>query len=284
MKPASFEYFAPSTIGATLELLKTHREDAKLLAGGQSLVPMLNFRIARFKCLVDINGVSDLSYIRLDDDLLRIGALTRYRAIENSPKVEKAAPLLSEATKSVAHLPVRTRGTIGGSLAHADPAAEYPAVLMALGATVVVQSHLQERHISAEDFIRGLFTTALEPDELITEIRIPTASPNQLFAFEEFARRPGDLALMGIAVHLEIKGDVVEDAKIAAFGGRDGACRVPTSEKLLIGRTRSTLDIERVAAATSSIPVHSDTHATEALRRHLAVTLAHRALLRALAT
>jgi carbon-monoxide dehydrogenase medium subunit len=283
MKPAAFEYFAPSTIGATLDLLDTYREDAKLLAGGQSLVPMLNFRIARFKCLVDINAVTALSYIRTDDGFLRIGAMARYRAIENSPDVATAAPLLSEATKSVAHLPVRTRGTIGGSLAHADPAAEYPAVLMALGATIVVQSRRGERRIAALDFIKGLFYTALEPDELITEIQIPMALPNQRFGFGEFSRRPGDLAIMGIAACLELRNNVVEDVRIAAFGGRDGACRLTTSEQLLIGLNCTSRDIERAAAAAADVPTQSDIHATDALRKHLATTLTRRALSQALA-
>ena len=283
MKPAPFEYFAPTTVEGTLELLDTYRDDAKLLAGGQSLVPMLNFRIARFACLIDINAVTALSYIRTDDDCLRIGAMTRYRAIEYSPEVATAAPLLSRATKSVAHLPIRTRGTIGGSLAHADPAAEYPAVLMALGATIIVQNCRRERRISALDFIRGLFRTALEPDELITEIQIPVALPSQHFGFEEFSRRPGDLAIMGIAACLELRNDVLEDVRIAAFGGRDGACRLPTAERLLIGLTGTPLNIERASAAAAEVPAQSDIHATEALRKHLATTLTRRALSQALA-
>src|SRR5277367_2834597 len=156
MKPAPFEYFSPKTTKAALELLAAHGGDARILAGGQSLVPLLNFRMARFKYLIDINEIPELAYIKLESDVLRIGALTRYRTIETSQIVAAAAPLLFEATKSVGHLPIRTRGTIGGSLAHADPAAEYAAVTLALDGRVVLQSENAVRTLDASDFIQGM--------------------------------------------------------------------------------------------------------------------------------
>jgi carbon-monoxide dehydrogenase medium subunit len=255
-----------------------------VLAGGQSLVPILNFRLARFKFLIDINNVAELSYIVVESGLLRIGALTRYRAIENSAVVADAAPLLALATKSVGHLPIRTRGTIGGSLAHADPAAEYPAVLLALNATIVVRSQRCERLIAAGDFIKGVFETALESDELLTEIRIPVTTRNQRFGFEEFSRRPGDLAIMGVAACVEFDGDRIEHARIVVFGGSDGACRVSAAETALLGSVGTSGDIERASVAAASAQTQSDVHATAALRTHLATALTRRALSSALAT
>src|SRR5581483_11935106 len=173
MKPASFDYLAPSTVGETLELLERYGEDGKILAGGQSLVPMLNFRLTKFGYLIDINNLAELSYVDEDRGVLRIGALTRHRTIENSNIVAKAAPLLATAAKWVAHPPVRTRGTVGGSLAHCDPAAEYPAVLLALDAKILLRNRTNARLIPADEFIKGVFETALEPQELLTEIQVP---------------------------------------------------------------------------------------------------------------
>jgi carbon-monoxide dehydrogenase medium subunit len=278
MKPAAFEYFSPKTTKAALELLAAHRSDARILAGGQSLVPLLNFRMARFKYLIDINEIPELSYIRCDNDTLCIGALTRYRTIETSPIVADAAPLLAEATKSVGHLPVRTRGTIGGSLAHADPAAEYAAVMLALDGRVVLHSKDSERTLEVGEFIQGMFTTALAADEMLVEVRVPRARSNQIFGFEEFARRPGDLAMMGIALRLDLDGDRVETARIVALGGEDGACRIPEAEAKIENRPLSSDRIEEAGRAAASIHAHTDVHATAALRQHLCGALVTRVL------
>lgn len=278
MKPAAFEYFAPKTTKAALELLTVHRSDARILAGGQSLVPLLNFRMARFRYLIDINEISELSYIRVDGDTLCIGALTRYRAIETSPTVAAAAPLLAEATKWVGHLPVRTRGTIGGSLAHADPAAEYAAVMLALDGRVVLQSEDGVRTLAVSDFIQGMFTTALADDEMLIEVRVPRARSNQIFGFEEFARRPGDLAVMGIALRLDLDGERVETARIVALGGQDGACRIPEAEAEIENRPLSSERIENACRAAEGIHAHADVHATAALRQHLCGALLRRVL------
>ncbi len=282
MKPAPFDYLCPKEIGEALDLLQRHKEEARILAGGQSLVPILNFRLSRFGYLIDINRIPELSYIAVDNGILKIGAMTRYRAIENSAMVGAHAPLLAIATKSIAHLPVRSRGTIGGSLAHADPAAEYPAVLLALNGTIVVRNSARMREIKAADFLQGLFTTALEPDELLTEIRIPIARKDQAFGFEEFARRPGDLAIVGIAASLEFKGKSVGAARLAAFGVAGGAQRIAQAEDLLRDRPCSPEQIERAARAASGIATQSDVHATAKLRSHLAGVMTRRALTKAL--
>ncbi len=281
MKPAPFAYFRPESIAEVLTLLERHQDDAKILAGGQSLVPILNFRLNHVKHLIDINRVGELSFISVNESVLRIGAMTRYRTIENSSVVAAAAPLLAQATKSIAHLPIRTRGTIGGSVAHADPAAEYPAVLLALDATVVARNHAASREIAAADFFRGLFTTELSEDELLTEIRIPVARKTQAFGFEEFARRPGDLAIVGIAGRLDYAGAQVSAARVVVFGVEGGPQRIAEAEEELIGNRCDIEHIERAARAAAAISAQSDVHATGGLRKHLAGVLTRRVLCRA---
>ena len=178
MKPAPFDYVRAQSVDHALDVLAAGG-DVKALAGGQSLVPAMNFRLSRFERLLDLNPLAELAYIRLHAGELRIGALTRQRAIETSPLVREHAPLLAEATRHIAHAPIRSRGTIGGSLAHADPAAEDPAVMLALEAQFVLRSRSRERLVAAADFFRGVFTTALQPDELLTEIRIPDRPPRR---------------------------------------------------------------------------------------------------------
>lgn len=282
VKPAQFEYLCPKTSNAAIELLAQYGGDARILAGGQSLVPMLNFRIARFGYLIDINNIDELDYIRLDQGWLRLGALARYRTIEACPIVAQAAPLLSRATKFVAHLPIRTRGTVGGSLAHADPGAEYPAVMLALDAELVLRSTRAERIITIADFIQGMFTTALEPDELLVEVRLPIARGNQIFGFEEFARRPGDLAVIGVAVKIDLDAGRAANVRVVILGGPHGARRVPEAEAALEARQLGPDQIACASDAASRIEAHTDIHATDALRRHLAGVLTRRALTSAL--
>jgi carbon-monoxide dehydrogenase medium subunit len=281
MKPAPFQYCSPRTTEEALMLLRHHRGEARILAGGQSLVPILNFRLGRFAYLIDINGIEGLSYIRVAGDELRIGAMTRHRQIETSAVAKIHAPLLVEATRSIAHLPVRTRGTIGGSLAHADPAAEYPAILVALAGSVIARSRESEREIAASDLFQGMFTTALAPDELLVEIRIPALRKNQVFGFEEFARRPGDLAVVGVAASLDLAGELVETARVVAFGVEGSPRRVPEAERILQGKPWHDAPIEAAADAARGIPAETDIHATADLRRHLAGVLTRRVLMRA---
>ena len=278
MKPASFEYFSPVTTKAALALLAVHGSDARILAGGQSLVPLLNFRMARFKYIVDINNIPDLSYIKFDGDMLCIGAMTRYRTIEESPDAVSGAPLLVAATRRVAHLPIRTRGTIGGSLAHADPVGEYPAVMLALDAQVVLQSEAGMRTLEMRDLIQGVFTTAIAADEMLVEVRIPRARSNQTFEFEEIARRPGDYAIMGIALRFDLDGDLIETARIVALGGQNGACRIVEAEASIEKHPLSAERIEKACRAAAGIHVDTDLHATAELRQHLCSTLLKRVL------
>jgi len=201
MKPAPFEYHRPTTRGDALGLLTTHGGDAKPLAGGQSLIPAMNFRLATPAILVDLNAIGDLAYIRADETGdVRMGAMTRHATVERSDVIRRAAPLVHEAMPFIAHAAIRTRGTIGGSLAHADPAAELPAVMLALDARIRVESRAGAREIPASEFFTGLFSTALESGELLTEILIPLTRDNARagVAFQEFSRRRGDFALAGV--------------------------------------------------------------------------------------
>jgi carbon-monoxide dehydrogenase medium subunit len=208
MKPAPFEYLAPDSLAAALEALAAHGGEAKLLAGGQSLIPAMNFRLAQPAVLIDLNRVSELDFVeRQPDGSVRIGALTRQRRLERDPELARAAPLLAQALPHVAHPQIRNRGTFGGSLAHADPAAELPAVAVALGARLRLRSARGERWVPAEEFFLGLFTTALDPDEALVEAVLPAPPPRRGTAFLEIARRHGDYAQVGVAAWVTLAGD-----------------------------------------------------------------------------
>lgn len=282
MKPAAFTYLRPKGVDDVIALLAGFGDDAKIIAGGQSLVPILNFRLNRFKYLIDVAGLPDLRGIRFEDGDLVIGSATTYREIEFSPLVATHAPLLARATKFVAHLPIRTRGTIGGSIANFDPSAEYPAVLLALSARVVVKGPDGSRTIPADEFFVGLFTTALEPSELIVEVRIPSSTPDQRFGFDEYAKRPGDLAIIGITAAVELRDETVTCARLAVFGGANGAVRMPAVEQALANEPFSRELIESAAQNARDGDFQSDLQATAEMRGHLAVSLTRRALIGAL--
>ena len=199
MKPPPFEYEAPRTADEAVALLAQHGDRAKVLAGGQSLVPLLNFRLAQPEVLVDVNRLSELTYVRPVDTGLAIGALTRQHALERSNAIQMQLPIVAEACHLIGHLPIRHRGTVGGSLAHADPASELPAVMVALEAELTLSRKGSRRTVMAEQFFTGIFSTALEPEELLTDIRVPGLPPGTGSAFLEIARRPGDFALVGVA-------------------------------------------------------------------------------------
>ena len=199
MKPAPFVYHRPDTLEDALALLAEHGEEAKPLAGGQSLVPAMNFRLAQPSVLIDLNRIATLAGIEPVDGGLRIGGMTRHRALEHSPVVARLAPLVAETMPFIAHPPIRTRGTLGGSLAHADPAAELPAVMLALGASIGVRSQAAARSVPATAFFLGLFTTSLAPDELLVDVTIPPMAPGSGWAMDEVSRRHGDFALAGAA-------------------------------------------------------------------------------------
>jgi CO/xanthine dehydrogenase FAD-binding subunit len=282
MKPAVFQHVAPTTVDEVLSLLKEHAPDARVLAGGQSLVPLMNFRLSCPSILIDLNMIEDLAYIRDDGDVLAIGAMTRERTIENNDLVRRFAPLLFEATGHIAHLPIRSRGTIGGSLANADPAAEYPAVSVALDCEMVIRSARGERRVKARDFFVGLLTTALEPSELLVEIIVPKAQPRSGSAFVEIARRHGDFALAGVAAHITYVGDHVAAVHAAACGVGPGPVRLSDAEEIIMRDGLNEATARRAAkAAAAEVDPSDDLHATAGYRRHLTGIMASRALLRA---
>jgi carbon-monoxide dehydrogenase medium subunit len=289
MKPPPFEYHAPTTRHEALELLARYGDEAKVLAGGQSLVPSMNFRLAQPSILIDLNGVRDLFGIHAaEGGGLHIGAMTRQRTLERSPLVTERAPLIKEAMPHIAHPQIRNRGTLGGSIAHADPAAELPALAVALGADLRVQRHgseaPDERDVPASEFFLGIFTTALEPDEILVEIRIPPLPSRTGTAFEEMARRHGDYALAGAAAVVTLAADgSIADSKLVLFSIGDGPVQVLAASDALMGVKPSEQAVEAAAAAVDGeIDPASDIHATAAYRRHLAKVLARRTLAKAM--
>jgi CO/xanthine dehydrogenase FAD-binding subunit len=285
MKPATFEYFRPDSLGSALALL-ADREDAKPLAGGQSLIPAMNFRLAAPAALVDLNGLGELAGISERETTIRIGALTRHATVERDPTVRKRVPLLSETMPYIAHPQIRTRGTMGGSLAHADPAAELPAVMVALDAELILQSAKGERRLKAGDFFTGLFQTALEPGELVVAVEISAQPPRTGAAFEEFSRRHGDYALVGVAVTVTLEpSGVCAGARIALLSVGDGPVLATRAMEQLRGSDLGTDAVESAAAlvAEEEIEPPSDIHASQAYRRQLARVLTRRALTRAAA-
>jgi CO/xanthine dehydrogenase FAD-binding subunit len=282
MKPPRFDYHAPRTVEEAIDLLTRYGGEAKVLAGGQSLMPLLNFRLTRPAALVDLNRIDALAYIRAGNGQVRLGAMTRQRAVEFSPVVQKYLPLLDEATRWVGHLPIRTRGTIGGSLAHADPSAEYPAVLTALEGEVVARSPRGERVIGAAELFRTYLTTSLEPDEILTEVRLPAMEAGAGWAFEEFARRHGDFAIVGIAAVVLVEGARCARARLATAGAGPVPVRLRAAEEILEGGDLTDAAIEAAARrAGELVEPDSDIHASADYRRHLTRVLTGRALTRA---
>ncbi len=284
MKPSAFDYHAPSTIDEALNLASQLGQDAKFIAGGQSLVPMMNFRLVHLSHLIDLNGIAALAYIHVEGGELCIGAMTRHRQAELSPIVREGWPLISECMPFVAHVQIRNRGTLGGSLSHADPAAELPAVMTALEANFVLRSKHATRTLAAKDFFVGTLTTATKPGELLTEVRVPALPPSTGWAFDELSRRRGDFALVGAAalVHLAPDGRI-EWARLAFTGVGERPTRAHQTEQILRGQTPSE-EVVRAAAAQSSIDLspECDLHASADYRRDVAEVIARRALLKAI--
>ena len=283
MKPATFQYLAPDNLQGAIEYLSENAPDANLLAGGQSLVPMMNFGLARPKVLIDLNLIPELAFIREDKNHLVIGAMTRERDIENDKLVHEHSPLLHRATLNIGHLPIRSRGTIGGSIANADPAAEYPAVILALDASLKALSVRGAREIPAEEFFEGALSTALDADEILTEIRIPKAPEDSGAAFEEIARRKGDFALAGVAAQVTLKKGIVKGVRVAACGVGAGPIRLRNAEEIVRGQS---ITDELIAAAgqaaSAEVEPEGDVHATADYRRKLAGIMTRRAILKAI--
>jgi carbon-monoxide dehydrogenase medium subunit len=284
MKPAPFEYQAPSSLDAALDLLSRRGGDAKVLAGGQSLIPVMNFRLAEPALLVDINKLAELDFIRRGDDGgLRIGALTRQRRLERDALVAEAAPLLHETMPFIAHPQIRNRGTFGGSLAHADPAAELPAIAVALRAQVRLRKAGGDRWVNASDFFGGLFTTSLEPDEILVEVAIPPLPARTGWSFLEIARRHGDYAQIGVAalVTLDDAGRCRE-ARLVYLSAGDVPIEARAAAGLLAGQEITPAVLTAAAEkAAQEIRPFSDLHATADFKRHLARVITGRALRKA---
>lgn len=279
MKPAPFTYHRPSTLDEVFDLLDRYGPEGCLLAGGQSLVPMLNMRLATPAAVIDINRLPGLEGIRLTSDGLVIGALARQAAVERSPLVAQHAPLITQAMPHVGHLAIRTRGTFGGSLAHADPAAELPACVVALEALIRVARRGGVREIRAADFFRDLFTTALEPGEILLEVVVPAIQPGWRSAFVELARRHGDYALAGLAAHCRVANGTIEEARLVYTGVGPTPVRGASAEALLRRRPLVPAVIaEAGRALETDLSPPADVHASAALRRHLARVLLTRAL------
>lgn len=285
MKPPPFEYTAPATIDEALQLVGQHGLDGKLLAGGQSLIPLLNFRLANPTILIDLNRLSELDFIReTPAGGLRIGAMTRQVSLEKEPIVGSRAPLLQGAMPFLAHPQIRNRGTLGGTLAHADPSAELPAVTLALGARLCLRCVEGERWVDASDFYVGLLSTALEDNEILTEVELPPDPPRSGWSFQEVARRHGDYAQAGVACRLTIdQTGVCTDARLAYLSLGDGPVLATAATTDLVGTRLDNESIEAVAqrAAATEIDPSNDIHASADFKRHLCRILTRRSLVEA---
>ncbi len=279
MKAPRFAYARPASVAEALALLAEHKDEARVLAGGQSLVPMLNFRVAAPKVLVDINRIAGLSGIKVAKNHIRIGALTRHVELERSADVARHLPLIASAMPHIAHPAIRNRGTFGGSCALADPAAELPACALALGATFVVAGRKGERRVIAQDFFRGLYATALKAGELLVAAEFPLPERGHAPAFGELARRHGDYAMVGVAAHGSTQGGKFSDVRVALFGVGDRPMRAARFERALDGRPAAANTIEgALAALDADLDPRADLHASAAMKRHLAKVLAGRVL------
>jgi carbon-monoxide dehydrogenase medium subunit len=279
MKAPRFAYAHPASVAEALALLAEHKGDARVLAGGQSLVPMMNFRVAAPKVLVDINRIAALTGIKVARNHLRIGALTRQVELERSADIARHLPLIAAAMPHIAHPAIRNRGTFGGSCALADPAAELPACAIALGAIFVVAGKKSERRIAAEDFFKGLYATALKAGELLVAAEFPLPKSGYASAFGELARRHGDYAMVGVAAHGSTTGGKFSDMRVVFFGVGDRPQRAAQLERALDGRPAAAKTIEGgLGELDADLSPRADFHGTAATKLHLAKVLAGRVL------
>jgi aerobic carbon-monoxide dehydrogenase medium subunit len=283
LKPARFAYHAPETIEEAIEILGQYKGNARILAGGQSLIPIMNFRMASPSALVDLGRIATLAYIGEENDMIQIGAMTRQRAVEFSPLIREKLPLLHEAIGWVGHLPTRSRGTIGGSIAHADPSTEIPMVLQALEGEVIAQGPNGKRAINAADLFLAPLTTSLESFEILIEIRLPVMPGDVGHAIEEFARRRGDFAVVAIAAAVRLNGETCRSVRLAAAGIGPTPLRLHAAERVLLDSKlgADAMEAAAKAAAAELVEPSSDSNASADFRRHLAEELTGRALRRA---
>jgi aerobic carbon-monoxide dehydrogenase medium subunit len=279
MKLPYFAYEAPTTIAEAIDLLAEHLDEASVLAGGQSLIPLLALRLAHPAVVIDINGIAELSGVSATDGWVAIGAMTREYVAEKSETVADTVPLLAAALPLIGHEAIRSRGTVGGSLAHADPAAELPAVARALDAEFVVRGRSGMRVIPAAQWFEGYLTTSRRPDELLLEVRFPTAGRGTGTSFQEVARRHGDFAIVGLAASLTLSGGAITDARLALAGLSDVPVRASAAEDLLVGERPSTeLFDEAARRATDGLDPPSDLHGSSDYRKTVAAAMVRRGL------
>jgi carbon-monoxide dehydrogenase medium subunit len=279
MKLPHFDYEAPKTVSEAVELLAEHQDEASVLAGGQSLIPLLALRLAHPAVVIDINGIDELSGVSAADGWVAIGAMTREYVAEESETVADTVPLLAAALPLIGHEAIRSRGTVGGSLAHADPAAELPAVARALDAEFVVRGQSGERFVPAAEWFEGFLTTSRRPDELLVEVRFPAAERGAGTSFQEVARRHGDFATVGLAASLTLSDGVISDARLAFAGVSDLPVRATDAEDLLVGEGPSQgLFDEAARRATDDLDPPADVHGSSDYRRKVAAALVRRGL------
>jgi CO/xanthine dehydrogenase FAD-binding subunit len=285
MKPAPFEYYVPDSIEQALDLLREHGDSARLLAGGQSLVPAMNFRVVQPGVLIDLNRIGELRYIRDEDATLHIGAMTRERELEFDPLISRKTPLLAEAMPHVAHPQIRNRGTLGGSLANADPAAELPVIMLALGARLKVRNADGERWVEARDFFVGMFATDLAADEMLVEIELSSMLPRTGWSFMEVAPRAGDYALMGVAALVTLdENRHCTQARLVYLNAGDGPVQVKEASSALEGNIPDSESIDEAAdlASQKEINPFGNIHASPEFQRHLARVLTRKTLKQAI--
>jgi aerobic carbon-monoxide dehydrogenase medium subunit len=273
MKASAFAYARATSVGNALELLVAHGDGAKVLSGGQSLMPAMNLRLLSPEILVDIGDLSELKGIERNGDLLRIGALTRHVDLMKSVEIAAHAPLLTEAIAHVAHPAIRNKGTLGGSLAHADPASELPACMLALNATVIVRGPAGERRIAAEEFFTGIYETALSAQELLVAVELPLPQQGSVHFFHEFARRHGDYAIVGVAAQAVVQGGVFRDLRIAFFAVADRPVLVEAATRLINIAVTPEILADASTALGEQLDPQEDQQASPAMRRHLAKVL-----------
>jgi len=281
MKPAPFDYYAPTSVKEALERLAQLGYEGKVLAGGQSLIPAMNFRLAQPAALVDLNNVAELFYIRPSGGDVLIGAMTRDTTVEYDPLVAERAPMIREAMYHVAHPQIRNRGTFGGAIAHADPAGQLPAVVVALNGRLRVRSKRGERWVPADDFFVGLFTTVLGPDELLVEVALPPLPPNSGWSYKQVARQSGAGALVGVAAVVTLDGNKhCQQARVVFLSVGEKPLLAQQATKLLVGQspTKEAIRATAETAASSDVDPGSDIHASADYRRHLVNVLTRQAL------
>jgi carbon-monoxide dehydrogenase medium subunit len=273
VKASAFSYARATSVGKALELLAAHGDGAKVLSGGQSLLPAMNLRLISPELLVDIGDLGELRGIELNGGVLRIGALMRHVDLLNSSEIAAHAPLLSEAVAHVAHPAIRNRGTLGGSLAHADPASELPACMLALNATIIVCSQAGERRIEAKDFFTGIYETALSAEELVVAVELPVVQKEAVHFFHEFARRHGDYAIVGLAAQAVVRGGAFADLRIALFAVGDRPVLAKAAARLVNVAITPALLSDASAALAAELDPQEDQEASAGMRRHLAKVL-----------